>query len=380
MHNDAIHPIANKRESNAQRKTVMIAAGGTGGHVFPALAVAQGLRAIDLDVVWLGTRKGIESKIVPENKFLIHFVNVAGVRGKNLLSWIKAPILLLAAVMSTISIIRKTKPCCVLGMGGFASAAAGVAAFVCRVPLILQEQNSIPGTTNRLLAPIATKIFTGFPAAFNTNAKTHFSGNPLRAALYQIDEPSVRMAANTAPLRLLILGGSLGAHALNCVLPEALAQLRSNNTSFNDITVVHQTGVNDVEAVQRQYALAGIDATVSAFIADMSQAYSAADLVIARSGALTVTELAAAGVASLLIPYPYATDDHQTANAQWLVDIGAATLVHQADFSVDKACHLLDALLQDRKALLNKAQQARSLATPSATQIIVNACQEFSYV
>jgi len=374
MHNDTIDQL------KPSRKTVMIAAGGTGGHVFPALAVAQGLRAIDLDVVWLGTRKGIESKIVPENKFVIHFINVAGVRGKNLLSWIKAPILLMMAVISSVSLIRKTKPCCVLGMGGFASAAAGFAAFICRVPLILQEQNSIPGTTNRLLAPLATKIFTGFPAAFKASAKSHFSGNPLRAALYQIDEPSVRMAANASPLRLLILGGSLGAHALNCVLPKALAQLRSENTSFNDISVVHQTGVNDVEDVQQQYVLAGIDATVSAFITDMPQAYSNADLVIARSGALTVTELAAAGVASLLIPYPYATDDHQTANANWLVDVGAATLVSQADFSVDKACHLLAALLQNRKALLNQAQQARSLATPSATQIIVNACQEFSYV
>ncbi|MFB1001029.1 MAG: undecaprenyldiphospho-muramoylpentapeptide beta-N-acetylglucosaminyltransferase [Pseudomonadales bacterium] len=374
MHNDAIDQL------KPSRKTVMIAAGGTGGHVFPALAVAQGLRAIDLDVVWLGTRKGIESKIVPENKFVIHFINVAGVRGKNLLSWIKAPILLMMAVISSVSLIRKTKPCCVLGMGGFASAAAGFAAFICRVPLILQEQNSIPGTTNRLLAPLATKIFTGFPAAFKASAKSHFSGNPLRAALYQIDEPSVRMAADASPLRLLILGGSLGAHALNCVLPKALAQLRSENTSFNDISVVHQTGVNDVEDVQQQYVLAGIDAAVSAFITDMPQAYSNADLVIARSGALTVTELAAAGVASLLIPYPYATDDHQTANANWLVDVGAATLVPQADFSVDKACHLLAALLQNRKALLNQAQQARSLATPSATQIIVNACQEFSYV
>ena len=374
MHNDTIDQL------KPSRKTVMIAAGGTGGHVFPALAVAQGLRAIDLDVVWLGTRKGIESKIVPENKFVIHFINVAGVRGKNLLSWIKAPILLMMAVISSVSLIRKTKPCCVLGMGGFASAAAGFAAFICRVPLILQEQNSIPGTTNRLLAPLATKIFTGFPAAFKASAKSHFSGNPLRAALYQIDEPSVRMAANASPLRLLILGGSLGAHALNCVLPKALAQLRSENTSFNDISVVHQTGVNDVEDVQQQYVLASIDATVSAFITDMPQAYSNADLVIARSGALTVTELAAAGVASLLIPYPYATDDHQTANANWLVDVGAATLVSQADFSVDKACHLLAALLQNRKALLNQAQQARSLATPSATQIIVNACQEFSYV
>jgi UDP-N-acetylglucosamine--N-acetylmuramyl-(pentapeptide) pyrophosphoryl-undecaprenol N-acetylglucosamine transferase len=374
MHNDAIDQL------KPSRKTVMIAAGGTGGHVFPALAVAQGLRAIDLDVVWLGTRKGIESKIVPENKFVIHFINVAGVRGKNLLSWIKAPILLMMAVISSVSLIRKTKPCCVLGMGGFASAAAGFAAFICRVPLILQEQNSIPGTTNRLLAPLATKIFTGFPAAFKASAKSQFSGNPLRAALYQIDEPSVRMAADASPLRLLILGGSLGAHALNCVLPKALAQLRSENTSFNDISVVHQTGVNDVEDVQQQYVLAGIDAAVSAFITDMPQAYSNADLVIARSGALTVTELAAAGVASLLIPYPYATDDHQTANANWLVDVGAATLVSQADFSVDKACHLLAALLQNRKALLNQAQQARSLATPSATQIIVNACQEFSYV
>ncbi len=374
MHNN------HSTHSNAKRKTVMIAAGGTGGHVFPALAVAQGLRAIDIDVVWLGTRKGIESKIVPENQFVIHFINVAGVRGKNIVSWIKAPVLLLAAVMSTISLIRKTKPCCVLGMGGFASAAAGFAAFICRVPLILQEQNSIPGTTNRLLAPLAKKIFTGFPEAFKAKTKAQFSGNPLRAALYQIDEPSVRMALDTSSLRLLILGGSLGAHALNCVLPQALAQLCRDSAIPNDITIVHQTGVKDVDDVQRAYALAGIDATVTAFISDMSKAYSSADLVVARSGALTVAELAAVGVASLLVPYPYATDDHQTANANWLVNAGAATLVPQTEFSIESACRLLSALLQDRNALLNKAQQARLLATPSATQTIVNACQEFAYV
>ena len=366
--------------SPIKRKTVMIAAGGTGGHVFPALAVAQGLRAIDIDVVWLGTRKGIESKLVPENQFVIHFINIVGVRGKNFVSWIKAPILLLAAVMSTIALIRKTKPCCVLGMGGFASAAAGFSAFLCRVPLILQEQNSIPGTTNRLLAPLASKIFTGFPEAFKAKAKAHFTGNPLRAALYQIDEPSIRMAENSAPLRLLILGGSLGAHALNCVLPKALAQLHHDNAISNGVIVVHQAGVKDVEEVQREYTLAGVNATVSAFISDMPRAYSEADLVISRSGALTVAELAAAGVASVLVPYPFATDDHQTANANWLVSVGAATLVPQAEFSVDKAYCLLSNLLQDKSTLLKRAQQARLLATPSATQIIVNACQELAYV
>lgn len=367
-------------DSQLKRKTVMIAAGGTGGHVFPALAVAQGLRALDLDVVWLGTRKGIESTVVPENQFVIHFVNVAGVRGKKIISWLKAPILLLAAVLSTVLLIRKTKPCCVLGMGGFASAAAGFAAFICRVPLILQEQNAIPGTTNRLLAPLATKIFTGFPDAFKTNSKAQFSGNPLRAGLYQIDEPSVRILADSNVLRLLVLGGSLGAHALNCVLPQALAQLRADHAVASDISIVHQTGAKDVDEVQREYALAGIDATVIAFIADMPSAYSAADLVIARSGALTVTEIAAAGVASLLVPYPYATDDHQTANANWLVGVGAATLVSQADFSVNKVCSLLSMLLNDRNALVHKARQARLLATPSATQTIVNACQELAYV
>ena len=376
MHNNSDQ----NSHSHSQRKTVMIAAGGTGGHVFPALAVAQGLRAIDLDVVWLGTRKGIESKVVPENQFVIHYINVAGVRGKNLLSWIKAPILLLAAVISTMILIRKTKPCCVLGMGGFASAAAGFAAFLCRVPLILQEQNSIPGSTNKLLAPLANKIFTGFPEAFKTNAKAIFSGNPLRSALYQIAAPCERIALDASPLRLLILGGSLGAHALNHVLPLALAQLCRDDSVFNSLVVVHQTGAADADEVQRQYKLAGINAAVSVFITDMSQAYSDADLVIARSGALTVTELSAAGVASLLVPYPYATDDHQTANANWLVDAGAATLVPQANLSVENACSLLKTLMQDRSALLHQAQQARSLATPSATQIIVNACQEYSYV
>lgn len=366
------------------RKTVMIAAGGTGGHVFPALAVAQGLRQHDLDIIWLGTRKGIESRVVPENDFVIHYIKVAGIRGKNIISWITAPLLLVWAIIKVAILIIKTKPVCVLGMGGFASAAAGFAAVITRRPLLLQEQNAVAGTTNKLLAPLAKKIFTGFPEVFSTlakaDSKVEFSGNPLREALYQVAEPQSRIKQDDSPLRVLILGGSLGAHALNQVMPFALAQLQQNAQQPMPIDITHQTGKSDIEQVQKNYLDAGIDAQVISFIEDMASAYANADLVVARAGALTVSELAAVGVAAVLIPYPYAIDDHQSVNADCLVQAGAAIKLDQAEFDIDKACDVLQALLSDRAQLLTKAINARSFATPAATRTIVDACREYAYV
>lgn len=361
------------------RATVLIAAGGTGGHVFPALAVAQGLRQQDVEVVWLGTRKGIESRVVPANDFVIHFINVAGVRGKNLLSWIAAPLLLALAVISVIRLIVKIKPVCVLGMGGFASAAAGFAAFITRTPLLLQEQNSIAGTTNKLLAPMASKIFTGFPGVFSQRKTTCFTGNPLRAELYVQLPPAQRIDVASQSLQLLVLGGSLGAHALNQVLPRALAQLKQSHSNIDIFNVVHQTGINDVEMVNAAYSQVGVEAKVSAFIEDMAVAYAAADLVIARAGALTVSEIAAVGVAALLVPYPHATDNHQSFNADWLVDAGAAVKVEQSEFTVETAVKLLQGLLADKQRLLERATHARALATPEATQYIVDSCREFAH-
>ncbi len=360
------------------RKTVMIAAGGTGGHVFPALAVAQGLRQHDLDIIWLGTRKGIESRVVPENDFVIHYIKVAGIRGKNIISWITAPLLLLWAIVKVAILIIKTKPVCVLGMGGFASAAAGFAAFITGTPLLLQEQNAVAGTTNKLLAPLAEKIFTGFPDVFSAlakaDSKVEFSGNPLREGLYQIAEPQDRIKQDDSPLRVLILGGSLGARALNQVMPFALAQ------QSMAIEITHQTGRSDIEQVQKNYLDAGVDAQVISFIEDMATAYANADLVVARAGALTVSELAAVGVAAVLIPYPYAIDDHQSVNADYLVQAGAATKVDQAEFDIDKAREVLQTLLGDRAQLLTKAINARSFATPAATRTIVDVCREYAYV
>lgn len=387
---------SNQAELNvSRRKTVLIAAGGTGGHVFPALAVAQALREKDIDVVWLGTRKGIESTLVPQNQFYIHYINVVGLRGKNALAWLKAPFLMLFAVMSAIAFMIKVRPRCVLGMGGFASAAAGVAAFLTFTPLILQEQNAVAGTTNKLLAPLAVKIFTGFPNVFQNYAKTVFSGNPLRTAIFQVAAPEQRFNSavhdnkeEQASLTVLVLGGSLGASALNQIMPAALARLHTeknveNNSGTNSIPelhVVHQTGKREVEQVSRDYQSAGVDAEVSSFIDDMAKVYSEADLVVARAGALTVSEIAAVGVAALLIPYPHAIDNHQSINADWLVEAGAAIKVEQQEFTGDKAYKLLTTLLTDRAGLLKRAKAARSCAKPDATQIIARACEGFAYV
>ncbi len=365
-------------------RPVLIAAGGTGGHVFPALAIAQGLRELNRDVIWLGTRTGIESRVVPENKFVIHYVDVVGVRGKSIVYWLKAPFLMLVAVVQVVQLLIQLKPICVLGMGGFASAAAGVAAFLTRTPLILQEQNAVAGTTNKLLAPIAKKIFTGFPAVLGGNRKVCYSGNPLRDSFYHIVEPEVRLQhlslkssdadlpLSSGKIRLLVLGGSLGAQIINEVLPVALGSF-----SFD---VVHQTGSRDFEAVVEAYGKAGIQAKVTPFIDDMTDAYVSADLVIARAGALTISELAAVGVASILVPYPHATDNHQCANADWLVEVNAAIKIEQTEFSVDKLKKILAGLLENRATLLTKAINARCRAKPRATNDIVAACQEYAYV
>lgn len=368
--------------ATANRQTILVAAGGTGGHVFPALAVAQGLRECDLNVVWLGTRRGIESRVVPENNFLIHFINVAGVRGKGIFERLRAVLLLLLAIIQVIGLIIKLKPACVLGMGGFASAAAGIAAWLTRTPLVLQEQNAIAGTTNKLLARFAVRVFTGFPQVFSEHKGHRYSGNPLRAEFYALATPAQRLAERSpeqkGELRVLVLGGSLGAHALNDVVPQALAKMCCEPQT-EMLRVVHQTGEQDIAAVKEAYRDASIAADVQAFIADMASAYADADLVIARAGALTVTELTAVGAAAVLVPYPHATDNHQSLNADWLVSQGAALKVEQSQFTVDRAYEILGSILGDRQRLLAQAEKARACATPDATMQIVNACREFAH-
>ncbi|MBQ77927.1 MAG: undecaprenyldiphospho-muramoylpentapeptide beta-N-acetylglucosaminyltransferase [Cellvibrionales bacterium] len=362
-----------------KNKTVVIAAGGTGGHVFPALAIAQQLSKNDFKVVWLGTSEGIESSVAPDNNIPLHTLKVVGIRGKSFFQKVTAPLLMVHAVCRALSILREHRPCCVLGMGGFASAAGGVAALLMAIPLVIQEQNAIAGTTNRLLARFAIEIFTGFPEVFASHKAASYSGNPLRTSFSQQllsnESASRDEASESTPINILVLGGSLGAHSLNEVVPSALATLSTET----DFSVRHQAGKRDAAMVVETYQSSHINARVDTFIDDIYQAYSKADLVIARSGALTVSEIAAVGVACVLVPYPYATDDHQRANAEWLVKTGGAICIADAEFTITNARALIGELLANRSELIVKGNKVSSMAMPNATHIIADACSGYAY-
>jgi UDP-N-acetylglucosamine--N-acetylmuramyl-(pentapeptide) pyrophosphoryl-undecaprenol N-acetylglucosamine transferase len=352
-------------------RPVLIMAGGTGGHVFPALAVADELRLRGIPVVWLGTKAGIESRLVPQAGYPIEWMSITGLRGKNVSTLLLAPLRLGMACWQAMSVLLRRKPCVVLGMGGFASGPGGLMAWLLRKPLLVHEQNAIPGLTNRILAKLAGVVLQAFPGVFNKAVTT---GNPVRQAICEIEEPQTRMARhlseNRDNLRLLVIGGSLGAVKLNEVLPQALAKIEIDKRPL----VFHQTGLKNIEAATNLYLDAGIDARVEAFIDDMPSAYEWADLVICRSGAMTVFELAAVGVASILVPYPYAVDDHQTANANYLERAGAAVIRQQNELTVD---WLADAIMDysvNRKKLLDMAQAARKLSIPDSAKVIADAC------
>ena len=374
-----------RNDSMQTQGRVLIAAGGTGGHVFPALAVAQSLRDKGCDVNWLGTKKGIESKVVPESGLPIDFLNVVGLRGKGLIYWLKAPLLMLVAVVVAMRKIRKIRPHCVLAMGGFASAAAGLAAFFTRTPLLVHEQNAIVGTTNKLLTPLATKVYTGFPDVLSGSGKAIFSGNPLRRPFYSVPEPAQRHFDDSV-CRVVVVGGSLGAQFLNSTLPIAFGLIvewaaadelpEGHGLRGKQIEILHQTGADAVDKVTVAYQMQGITANVRGFVDDLSQHYAQAELVIARAGALTVAELAAVGVASLLIPYPHAIDDHQSANADWLVDANAACKVDQQNLDSERLARLIADLFADRERLRKWAEHAKALATPNAAAVITTACME----
>jgi UDP-N-acetylglucosamine--N-acetylmuramyl-(pentapeptide) pyrophosphoryl-undecaprenol N-acetylglucosamine transferase len=370
----------NRRSSVNKNKTIIIAAGGTGGHVFPALAIAQQLIKNDFKVIWLGTAEGIESSVAPDNDIPLHTLQLIGIRGKSFFQKLAAPLLMARGVCSALLLLRKHRPCCVLGMGGFASAAGGVAASLLAIPLVIQEQNAIAGTTNRILARFAIKIFTGFPNVFASHKSASYSGNPLRTSFSQQllsnESASRDEASESTPINILVLGGSLGAHSLNEVVPSALATLSTET----DFSVRHQAGKRDAAMVVETYQSSHINARVDAFIDDIYQAYNKADLVIARAGALTVSEIAAVGVACVLVPYPYATDDHQRANAEWLVRTGGAICINDAEFTVAKATTVIGELLASRSELVVKGNKVSSLAMPNATDIITDACLGYAYV
>ncbi len=308
-------------------RPVLIMAGGTGGHVFPALAVADELRLRGIPVVWLGTRAGIESRLVPQAGYPIEWMSITGLRGKNTMTLLLAPLRLIMACWQATQVLIKRKPCAVLGMGGFASGPGGLMAWLMRKPLLVHEQNAIPGLTNKVLAKLASVVLQAFPAVFK-NATT--TGNPVRQAICEISEPQSRFAErqSQAALRILVIGGSLGAVKLNEIIPQALAMIEAGKRP----EVIHQTGMKNIDSASAGYAAAGVEAKVEAFIDDMPSAYEWADLVICRAGAMTVFELAAAGIASVLVPYPYAVDDHQTVNAGYLEAAGAAIVKQQERF------------------------------------------------
>ncbi len=344
--------------------TVLIMAGGTGGHVFPGLAVADVLRARSCRVVWLGTRRGLEAQVVPAAGIEMTWLRVTGLRGKGLMSWLTAPIKLIRALIDATRVIREIRPDVVLGLGGFVAGPGGLAARLCRLPLVIHEQNAIVGVTNRLLARVASSVAEAFPGAFNAAVGAVAIGNPVRRAIEQLatvpDRPSADLSQH-----LLVFGGSQGAAALNRVVPQALARLSPTKRPV----VIHQTGRHHAQAVAATYASLGITAEVVEFIEDMAAAYRWADLAVTRSGAMTVAELATAGVPAVLVPFPAAVDDHQTVNARFLSMRGAAILLPESLLTDDGLARELDRLLgREPSVLAAMRDAARRVAAPRAAE------------
>lgn len=358
--------------SGLDKRPVLVMAGGTGGHIFPGLAVAEQLRAQGVPVAWLGARGGMETTLVPTHGIDMYTVAVRGLRGKGLKTRLLAPWMLACAVVSALGIVRRVRPRCVLSMGGYAAGPGGLAAWLLRRPLLVHEQNRVPGVTNRWLARMARKVLAGFADAFAAPRDAEWVGNPVRADIAALPMPTERFGNRDGAVRMLVLGGSLGARALNQRVPEALAQLPIEQRP----DVWHQCGKRGAVEAREAYRAHRVEARVSPFIDDMAAAYAWADLVVCRAGALTVAELCAAGLGALLVPFPYAVDDHQTRNAQVMADIGAARIVQERDMQEDTlATHLRD-LLVDRTRLAAMAAAARTLAKPEAAQTIAARCLE----
>lgn len=354
---------------NAPVKSVVVMAGGTGGHVFPALAVAESLRARGVRIHWLGTRAGIEAELVPARQFDITYLDVSGVRGQGVARLLLAPFKIARSVIAAMRVLRAVNADCVIGLGGYVTGPGGVAARLLGKPLLIHEQNAVAGFTNRQLSRMATRVLEAFPGAFPASEKVVCVGNPVRPEIAAVPEPEQRFAGREGALRVLVMGGSQGAVALNELVPAALAILATQV----DLDIRHQAGKKNTEKATARYREVGVKAEILPFINDMAGIYGWADLVICRSGALTVSELAAAGVGSVLIPYPFAVDDHQTANARYLSDAGAALLFSQQELTVEK---LADALkpLMNRPALQDMALKARAKAQPESTDTVVAAC------
>jgi UDP-N-acetylglucosamine--N-acetylmuramyl-(pentapeptide) pyrophosphoryl-undecaprenol N-acetylglucosamine transferase len=352
--------------ATAASAPVMIFAGGTGGHIFPGLAVAAALRARDVPVVWLGAEGGMETRLVPQHGIAIDTIAISGLRGKGLATLLRAPLRVLSAIRAAAKVLHKHRPRAVVSFGGFAAGPGGIAAVIAGVPLLVHEQNRAPGMTNRVLAKFARRVLTGFPDAFP--GRETVVGNPVRSAISEIAPPALRFADASPRLRVLVLGGSQGARALNVALPKALSQLPGI-----DCEVRHQCGEKMREEAQRAYVDAGVAATVESFIVDMAAAYAWADIIVCRAGALTLAEVCAAGVASVLVPLPTAVDDHQTKNGLYLVERGAAVLLKQDETLAERLTTTLRTLASDAAKRLAMAEAARSLAKPDAAERVVDA-------
>lgn len=370
MSNPVSSSISTPANKN-QAPRILIMAAGTGGHVYPALSTADYLRAQGWQVDWLGSGKGIEARLVPEAGYPLHCIDITGLRGKGRLSLLTAPWRLAKSLWQAWRLLGQIKPDCVLGMGGFVAGPGGLAAFLRRKPLLIHEQNAIPGLTNRLLRPLSSRVMQAFKGAFaDPNALT--VGNPIRPEFNQSGKVD-KSASDTC--NLLVVGGSLGALALNKVIPLGLAEML-NDINSQQLSVRHQCGPKHLAVTQEAYATAKVEAQVDAYIDDMPAAFAWADLIICRAGALTVSELAAAGKAAILVPFPHAVDDHQTANAQALVAAGAGVLMPQTNLTAAHLASVLTPLITQPELRQEMAQAALTLAQPEATQVVAQQCME----
>ncbi|WP_427311404.1 undecaprenyldiphospho-muramoylpentapeptide beta-N-acetylglucosaminyltransferase [Cupriavidus sp. H39] len=352
-----------------QPRTLLVMAGGTGGHVFPGLAVAHALRAQGWKVVWLGNRTGMEATLVPKHDIPMEFIQFGGLRGKGLVTKFLLPLNLLRAFWQSLAALRRVRPSVVLGMGGYITFPAGMMASLLGRPLVLHEQNSIAGLANKVLARVADRVLCAFPDAL---PGSEWTGNPVREELARLDAPEARYDQRDGPLRILVVGGSLGAAALNEVVPKAIALLPAAERPV----VTHQAGAKQIDTLRANYAAAQVPAQTLPFIDDMARAYADADLVICRAGAMTVSEVAAAGVAALFVPFPHAVDDHQTTNAQFLSSQGAALLVQQKDLTAEGLARTIASLT--RPQLKDMARLARGLAKPEATRRVAEICSQLA--
>jgi len=348
-------------------KTILIMAGGTGGHIFPGLAVAEEMRAAGWDVVWMGARGGMEERLVPPRGYRTAWIRARAARGKGLLQKVLLPANLLLSFWESARHLRRIAPDVVLGLGGYVAFPGGMMASLLNRPLALHEQNAIAGLANRVLSTVSDKVMVAFPGALKG---AEWTGNPVRAEIAAIAPPQARFQGRDGPLRILVVGGSLGAQALNEALPKAIALLEDKPL------VVHQSGEKHLEALRKHYAQSGAQGDLIAFIDDMARRYAEADLVICRAGAVTVAELSAGGMASILVPFPFAVDDHQTVNARFLAEAGAAVLVPQKELTAEKLARLIQSL--DRPRLLDMARKARALGKPDAARIVARRCMEIA--